>query len=466
MKKRSRIFNIMQYEKHPETQELLLSEDTIKNALLSHRTITRWAYIKHDKDVYSALDEEQDENHKQGQIKPAHWHIVLELRNNAIEIGVIAKWFKIKDNYVNVAKGAGAFLDCVQYLTHERDEQQQLGKRLYEDIKVKANFEFRKELDLRSLRKAKYGRDVSIREELRLKVLHGEMTLAEVKKEYELEYIVDSDMLRKMRIEFIQNATPPALRHNFYICGDGGIGKGVASKYLAHALYPDIEPEDKLIFWTGSDNTTFDGYDGQPVIIWDDCRSYDLLKKLGSRGNVFRVFDTSPHKQNQNVKFGAVNLINNVNIVNSVQPFEEFLNGLVGEYKDRDGEEHYAEDKEKAQSYRRFPFIMPLRANDFDILINRAYMNGEGNYDEYIRHLNIIGNFAKLVKNAPPGSIDVVNVATGMVHPLVEARDEKEKQQKLLESNENELDFSEYGKVEKIDVGNIKGEELSDEPPF
>ena len=63
-----------------------------------------------------------------------------------MEIGVIAKWLGIKDNYVNVAKGAGAFLDCVQYLTHEDDKQQGLGKRLYEDSCVQANFDFREEL--------------------------------------------------------------------------------------------------------------------------------------------------------------------------------------------------------------------------------------------------------------------------------------------------------------------------------
>ena len=51
----------MQYEKHPETGETLLTEEKIKDAL-SHRTIKRWAYICHDADVYSALDEEQDPN--------------------------------------------------------------------------------------------------------------------------------------------------------------------------------------------------------------------------------------------------------------------------------------------------------------------------------------------------------------------------------------------------------------------
>ena len=145
---KARIFNIMQYEKHPETGETLLTEEKIKDAV-AHRTIRRWAYICHDKDVYSALDEEQNPEHIKGETKPRHWHIVIEMGTNQAEIGTIAKWFGIAENFVNVAKGKGAFLDCVQYLTHEGEKQQQLGKRLYEDSEVKAKegFDFRRELD-------------------------------------------------------------------------------------------------------------------------------------------------------------------------------------------------------------------------------------------------------------------------------------------------------------------------------
>jgi hypothetical protein len=239
------------------------------------------------------------------------------------------------------------------------------------------------------------------------------------------------------------------VRHNFYICGGGGIGKGVASVLLAHALYPDIDNEDDLLFRVGADGTTFEGYDGQPVIIWDDCRSYDLLKKLGSRGNVFNVFDTSPHKQKQNVKFGSMNLINAVNIVNSVQPYDDFLNGLVGEYTDKGGNLHTAEDDEKSQSYRRFPFIMPLRADDFDILINRAYMEGNANYEDYIKYGNIRGNFGRLIKAMPEGSVGYVKVGSAMVRPLVEARDKVEQRAALTEAQTDAIPagFEDFGTV-------------------
>lgn len=67
------------------------------------------------------------------------------MKTNATELPTIAKWFGISDNFVDMPKGRGAFLDCVQYLTHEQGKQQEQGKTLYEDSKIKANFNFRTE---------------------------------------------------------------------------------------------------------------------------------------------------------------------------------------------------------------------------------------------------------------------------------------------------------------------------------
>lgn len=466
---KTRIINICQYECNPRTgDDLHFNENNIISAL-DHRTIKQAAYILHDKDVYNedeeamcieALAKEYDKNKSseltkeeyinreqwvhQGEIKPRHWHIVARC-DRAVELSVFAAWFGVPENMIDVPKGRGAFMDCIEYLTHESPKQIAAGKHRYEDNEVHANFEFRQELDRRAMSRAKYGQEVDRRTELRLDVMNGKLSLREIKKNYPLNYIQDREKLKQLRLEWIQDAEPPKVRHNYYICGAGGIGKGVASVLLAHALYPEIEDEEELLFRVGADGTTFEGYDGQKVIIWDDCRSSDLFRKLGSRGNIFNVFETSPHKQEQNVKFGSVNLINTVNIVNSVQPYEDFLNGLVGEYKDKSGEMHMAEDDEKAQSYRRFPFIMPLRAEDFDILINRAYMEGTDDYDEYIKYQNIRGNFGRLIRAMPEGSVELVNISTGMVRPLVNARDEVEARTGEKETDLSE--FEEYGKM-------------------
>ena len=480
---KARIVNICQYEKNPRTSEdLHFTEDNIKSAI-SHKTIKDCAYILHDKDVYSEDEEancidvlaqeygrlespdiskedyiKREQWVHQGEAKPRHWHIVARC-DQGIELSVFSAWFGVPENMIDVPKGRGAFMDCIEYLTHEAPKQVVAGKHRYEDEEIHANFEFRKELDRRALSRAKYGEEVDRKTELRLKVLDGELTLREVKRNYRLNYIQDRVQLEGFRMEYIKAATPPQVRHNYYICGGGGIGKDVASELLARSLYPEITDIDDLLFRVGAEGTTFDGYDGQTVIIWSDCRSYDLLKKLGSRGNIFNVFDTSPRKQTQNVKFGAVNLINAVNIVNSVQPFNEFLDGLVGEYTDRDGSEHEAEDDEKAQSYRRFPFIMPLRADDFDILINKAYMEGSTDYTEYIKYQNIKGNFGRLAKVFPAESVEIVNLATGMTRPLIEARDEVERRQ-LVGKDIDMSEFADYGKYEEPPkVEQMKGKE-------
>lgn len=443
---KARIFFIMQYEKHPVTGETLITEEQIQEGL-DHKTIKRWAYAKHDKDIWNDDDELDDPNHVSGEVKPDHWHIAIELPKNNTEVSTIAKWFGIPENFVEIKRGRGAFLDCVEYLTHEHIKQQELGKYRYDDSEVISNFNWRDELNERALSRAQYGTEMTMKERLRMKVLNGEMTLKEVKEKHRINYISDRDMLQKLRMEFISDSEPPEIRHNFYISGGGGVGKGVASICLARSLYPEIKNEEELVFRVGAYETSFIGYDGQPVIIWDDFRSYDLIKCLGTRGNVFNVFDTTPKKAKQNVKYGSVNLINAVNIVNSVQPWEEFLDGLVGQYTDKSGNTYAAEESERSQSYRRFPFIMPLRTEDFDILINKGYVDESERYDEYRRYKNMLGNFGKIAKKFPD-MVDTVRVGQTMLEPLVDEvhKVEEKKRKKDIDKEEIMKEFENYGK--------------------
>ncbi len=115
---KARIFNIMQYCNHPDTGEELITEYKIMSAL-EHKSIKKYAYILHDKDVYSEKDEEDDPRHISGTKKPAHFHVVIQ--GSQLEVDTVAKWFGIASNFVEIPKGLGAgkFLDCVQYLTHE-----------------------------------------------------------------------------------------------------------------------------------------------------------------------------------------------------------------------------------------------------------------------------------------------------------------------------------------------------------
>lgn len=392
---KARIFNIMQYERHPDTKEVLLTEDTIKVAL-AHKTIKRWAYIAHTEDVYSEKDYINDSSKVEGEKKPKHWHIVIEMGSNQAELDTIAKWFGIPSNFVDVAKGHGAFLDCVEYLTHENPNQQALGKHLYNDKEVHANFNFREELIKRQERKLKYGKDLSDKETMRLEVLLNGKTLMQCQAENPLLYSDDIEKLKKLRMQYICNQKPPKVRINYYICGRPGLGKSLLSRALARSLYPDMDDDDEIYFIVGAENSSFEGYDGQPVIIWDDMRAYGLLKILGSRGNVFNVLDTHPTKKRQNVKYGSINLINTINIINSVQDMTEFLDGLAGEYKTKTGEVIHAEDK--GQIYRRIQFGIVMNEEDYDLYVNRGYWDGNDRFEEYYIYKKLGGNFQEIRK--------------------------------------------------------------------
>ena len=454
---RSRIFNIMQYEKHPETGEPLLAEDKIKAALLSHKTIKRWAYACHDKDVYSALDEEQDPNHIQGNVKPRHWHICIEMGSNQAEVSTIAKWFGIKDNYVEIAKGQGAFLDCVQYLTHEGEKQQQLGKRLYEDEEIVANFNFRAELDKRAENRLKYGKDLNVKEQQRYNVLYNGKTLLQCQQEDAVLYMEDYKELKKLRMEFLMQLPPPPIRINYYVYGKGGSGKGLISRALARSLCPDLKDDSEIFFEVGAPGAAFEGYDGQPVIIWNDRRHSTLLKELKGRENVFNVFDTHPTRQKQNIKFGSVALCNKVNIVNSVETYTEFLDGFVARHKNENGE--WEREEDKGQSYRRFPFIIPIREEDFDLMLNKGFMDGTDNFLEYEIYNNIQGNMQRLAARCKGNERLLRQLNDQMLLPVVEKHNEVEERfstqnKEMTEDEEQAIlaEFADYGKQKKKKV--------------
>lgn len=416
---KARIFNIMQYERHPETGAPLLSRDMIVSAL-THKSCTRWAFICHDKDVYSQADEEADANHVQGQKKPRHWHIVVQCAN-AVEVATIARWFGISENFIDVPKGAGAFLDCVEYLTHETDRQQNLlGKVLYEDGEVEANFDWRDELSKRAVNRARYGKDLNEKDQMRQNVLKYGWTLRMCMEHDSVAYASDVPTLQRLRADYLSRQKPPETRINFYVCGSGGVGKGLLSRALARSIFRDMTEDEDIFFEVGASGALFDGYDGQPVLIWNDRRGYDLLKELGGRGNVFNVFDTHPTKQKQNVKYSTASLVNAVNIVNSVQDYYEFLDALVGSYKDKNGRMVHNENMERGQSYRRFPFIIPLESDFLTILVNKGFVEDTDDYQEYLTYKKLCGNIGEIAR-ACKGNTKLQRELEGqLVLPVVE----------------------------------------------
>lgn len=104
---------------HIMAQKQYISENEVKLCFSQYRSIQNYAYILHDKDLYSEEDEFEDSTHKEGTAKPEHWHIVLKLKSNAMPTNTIAKWFGIPIFCVRGVKGRGAFFDEIEYMLHE-----------------------------------------------------------------------------------------------------------------------------------------------------------------------------------------------------------------------------------------------------------------------------------------------------------------------------------------------------------
>ena len=391
---RIRTANIMQYEEY-------LSEEKIKSVVNEYAQIDQWAYVKHDKDI------ELNHELEKLQDKKPHFHIVLKLKS-AVPITHIANWFGIQPQYIHYPKGANAFIQCCQYLTHENKLAQEQGKYLYDDSEIKSNFNFRDAVDAyveNSLTKNNGTGKLSIRK----KVLLEGLKLSQIDLD---DYAADWVQLQLCRREYIKSHAPmPNSKINFYITGGSGTGKSLSSRALAKTL---IDPQNKLknsdVFFTvGQGNAMFQGYDGQPVLIWDDLRAFDLLNYYNKNvGAIFNLFDVIPSDSEQNIKFSSVKLINSINIVNSIQTFQEFSNTICF----KNGLSAVPEPDK--QIYRRFPFFVELsNSQKYDFFVNQQFFNpDEPNYKAYLQHKNMgIGlmRIAEAYKDNEAKKLELIN---------------------------------------------------------
>lgn len=490
---KSRVFNISQFFTNPKTGETLnVDLDRILEVLHGRKTLKLWAYAIHDKDVYSEADEDNhvmrlreeydkldtktegglEEYIKQnqyifaGQPKPPHIHIVISTAPNRIDAEMLAKWLGIPVNCIEFPKGRGAFEDCVEYLTHENPKEQAKGKHLYADEEIHANFDWRTVLMTRAISKEKYNRDNPKLLEMWVADLQdGTRTLDMCLQEDPILYGQNMALLQRCRNSYLCHQKAPKTRINIYVYGaTGGVGKSLASMAIArsivHAMpgFENIESDRDMFFSVGAENVSFEGYDGQPVIIWDDCDAGVLIKRLGGRRNVYNVFDTHPQPIRQNVKNSSVNLLNRINIINSTQEPEKFIRGLAGEYEDKAGVTHVVDDVTQAR--RRIVITIFLRYEDYDIRFNKGYFNDTPEFEQYEEYKNIVGNFQNV--RAMLSERQALQIEAGMCQIVSDKVNAK------LEQEANKADapddvlkqFENYGKM-TTDNQPIVGEQIT-----
>ena len=142
MAKRGRCFNVTQYVTHPLSHEVLLTQERIEYVLKHTDSITRYCYILHDKDTYTEEDVRKDPNKVLGALKPPHWHITIACDTSPKPLESVAKWFGVPIQYVEYAKGGSkGFVRNARYMTHEAQDQQDLGKYRYPDAELHTNVE-------------------------------------------------------------------------------------------------------------------------------------------------------------------------------------------------------------------------------------------------------------------------------------------------------------------------------------
>ena len=147
--------------------------------------------------------------------------------------------------YVETPKGAGAFMDSIQHLTHEHELDLGSNKKIYSDDRVKANFDFRKEIIEKEKYRYKNVKSLNRLERMRRDVLYNGKTLKQCsEKDYDA-FQKDCDRLKKYRIEYLQKEIePPALRITYFIDAKGGDSKLLAARELARMLYSDTDEID------------------------------------------------------------------------------------------------------------------------------------------------------------------------------------------------------------------------------
>ena len=388
-----RVFMITQNLEHPSTGQTLITTGQVEKGV-AKKGVRQYAWILHDKDVYTADDAAKDPTRVEGSSKAPHVHIAIK-RPSFATLGQVARSFGVPPQCVE-SKPDSSFLDLVEYLTHEHPNQHGKGKYLYDDSEVHASqgWDWRSDLEEHKEKRLEKGLSKSLKrrkKEAALNITLGKWDLDDVCSNDPELWSTDGVMkhLQALRADWLTRQTPPGQVLNIYISGDGGTGKDVMAVILARCFNPGAK---RPYFNVGGDNVAFEGYDGEEVLIWEDFRAYSMLEACRKdRGLLFRIL--GPYRDVYkklivHIKGTRTQLLNRVNIITGPDDYETFLNGLAGEYKaySRDGQAYQRTSENKAQAYRRFPLIIPMSEGEFSVYLNKGFLEGTREYFEYEKH--------------------------------------------------------------------------------
>ena len=233
-----------------------LAEEQSIDADSNKRSIKYFAYILHDKDVYTEEDEKANPEHKAGTLKEPHWHILLVFFDGQQQqIKYIARWFEQPPNTVEKVKSPRVE-DAFAYLIHQNSP----SKHQYDANEVKANFDYETFI-------AQNAMFLDRKDELIAQIASGKITRSNM-----TSHITSHEYTQYKRA--IEDAFDYYDRANFtldrnldviFVDGESGLGKtGIGKIFATQRGY------SCFISSVGSD--MFDGYANEEVVVFDDIR--------------------------------------------------------------------------------------------------------------------------------------------------------------------------------------------------
>lgn len=285
--------------------------ETMINDGLNHKTIKKWFYIYEP----TVIVDEDGEALDTGGVR-----IFIKCDTN-VDLKTVSNWFK--DSEVSKLTGRDIFIEKID----NSFKEYRLCKPCFSYFMskdIKSNFDWLTELAEYQIKKVKKIDDENISELQRIKFdLSYKGESLKKYKNTDL-YLNNKFILDNLRLNYLKKSKISDDPINYFIFGKGGIGSMLYAKELARALYPKfrwIDEDDELIFNINAEERTgFLGYDGQPVICYNNFRDYkDFGDNLGYN---------SSYKM-ESAFSGEPNTIRgNVNIIISKVPFEDFFEGM------------------------------------------------------------------------------------------------------------------------------------------
>ena len=308
-------------------------ENIIKNGL-NHRSIKEWLYVEIP---YQLIGEDDFEF-------GGTW-LIMRFSSNIEKIKV-ENWFGGFSAVKHTGKDV--FIESI-YDTLNGNYGKGFALMYFEKSKIKSNFDWIEEIaeyEKRRLKKADVN-NLSELESMKFDVLYKGKTLRECQRENEKLYVGNIIILQKLRKSYLQDNRANK-RVNYFIYGKQGISPLLYSKILARSLYPDFE-EEELIFYADSYNTRdkdfgLKGYDGQPVIIYNNLEKLEFMDLFSAETGFLTSFRTT----------GVFNIYiqNEVNIVLSNVPFEEYFKDVY----------------DKRALYEAFPLTNVIKVDDEEFM--------------------------------------------------------------------------------------------------